>query len=39
MTSAEAPGYLTLTVTVGSSIFGYSRSERRLKLTEPLEIV
>src|SRR5574343_585196 len=35
ITSAEAPGYFTLTVTVGSSILGYSRTDRRSKLTAP----
>jgi hypothetical protein len=29
ITSAEAPAYLTLTVTTGSSILGYSRTDRR----------
>ena len=35
ITSAEAPGYRTVTVTTGSSIFGYSRTASRLKLTAP----
>ena len=36
MTSADAPGYRTLTVTTGSSIFGYSRTDKRVKLTAPI---
>src|SRR6476661_552827 len=35
ITSEEAPAYRTLTVTMGSSIFGYSRTARRVKLTAP----
>ena len=35
ITSADAPGYRTVTVTIGSSIFGYSRTDSRLKLTAP----
>jgi hypothetical protein len=35
-TSADAPGYLTVTVTTGSSIFGYSRTDSLLKLTAPI---
>ena len=35
ITSADAPGYRTVTVTTGSSILGYSRTASRLKLTAP----
>jgi hypothetical protein len=36
MTSADAPAYFTLTVTTGSSIFGYSRIDSLVKLTIPI---
>ena len=36
ITSADAPAYLTLTVTTGSSIFGYSRIDSLVKLTRPI---
>ena len=36
MTSADAPAYLTVTVTTGSSILGYSRTDNFVKLTAPI---
>ena len=39
ITSADAPAYLTLTVTTGSSILGYSRTVKRLKLTAPISTI
>ncbi len=37
ITSAEAPAYLTVTVTTGSSILGYSRTDSLVKLTAPIK--